>query len=772
MIPHSFSHRSAVAGLAAVVLLAMAPSPWPNGRTAGAATQPALGRPEPQGADASLMAAFEAARARVEPITAPPPEAPDGRFRAANPWQRLSAYFADDSVRVLPDAAGAGPARWKASLASYGRGRSLRPVAAASPVATENRVEYVRGPVTEWYVNDARGLEQGFTLAEPPAGGEAGGEPLVLQIAVETDLEPTVSPRGDSIQYVGAGGVRLHYTGLKAWDARGAALAARMEVSEGQISLVVDDRGASYPVTVDPLIFVETKLTASDAAAGDFFGIAVAVSGDTAVVGAYRSDGAGTNSGAAYVFVRSGSAWVQQAKLTSPDAEDHDQFGTSVAIGGDTVVIGAREFPPCCIEYRKPGSAYVFVRSGSVWTQQAKLTASDGTAGAQFGTSVAIGGDTVVVGAPFQFDSDLGDFIGSAYVFVRSGSVWAQQAKLIVLDPSDPQALGNSVAISGDTAVVGALWDSEFGFTAGAAYVFVRSGSVWAQQTKLTALDAEMRDIFGASVAISGDTAVVGAEYGDTDTVSDTGAAYVFVRSGSIWAQQAKLTAPDAAFYDAFGGSVAISGDTVVVGAPDVDFATSDPGAAYVFVRSGSIWMLQAELTASDATADDGFGLVAVSGDTVMVGAFRVDDAGTDSGSAYIFLNVTEADVQVSMEADRTSVRPGDVLTYTITVRNLGPNGALNPVVVDELPSGATFVGASANRGELTAPHPGQTGTVTWSPGLLLEGEEVTAQIQVRVITRGLTSITNTATVSSGSFDADTDNNSASLATDVVRGRP
>jgi uncharacterized repeat protein (TIGR01451 family) len=470
-------------------------------------------------------------------------------------------------------------------------------------------------------------------------------------------------------------------------------------------------RGAYYPGTGDPQIYRETKLAASDAAANDFFGASVAISGDTAVVGA-----------------------------------DSDNFAGS-----------------------RFGSAYVFVRSGSTWTQQAKLTASDASAGDRFGWSVGISGDTVVVGA--YLDDDAGESSGSAYVFVRSGTGWTEQAKLTASDASAGDVFGLSVAISGDRVVVGAPEDNAAGTGSGSAYVFVRSGPSWAEQTKLTASDAAADDFFGTSVAISGDTVMVGA-YLDDDAGSSSGSAYVYVRSGSTWTQQTKLTASDAEAGDEFGISVAIVGDTIVVGANE-SFGSSDPGSAYVYVRSGTSWTEQTKLTASDAAPFDVFGRsVAISDGTVVVGAIRDDDAGTDSGSAYVYLNVTEADLVVSLGADKTSVRSGDLLTYTVTARNLGPNGALNAVITDELSSGTKFVSASANRGAVTAPQPGQAGTVTWHPGFMLNGDEVTAQIQVRVISRGSTSITNTATVFSESSDPDPDNNGASLTTDVVRGGP
>ncbi len=379
----------------------------------------------------------------------------------------------------------------------------------------------------------------------------------------------------------------------------------------------------------------EFKLTASDATQYDNFGQSVAISGDVAVVGAYANDDAGSSSGSAYVFVRNGNTWEEQAKLTASDAAKNDYFGYSVALSGDVAVVGA---------YRdddagsSSGSAYVFVRDGNTWGQQTKLTASDAAAGDQFGYSVAISGEVVIVGA--ERDDDAGGSSGSAYVFVRNGNTWGQQTKLTASDAVIGDEFGYSVAISGDMAIVGANDDDDAGSRSGSAYVFVRNGNTWRQQAKLTASDAAQYDEFGSSVAISGDVAVVGA-YWDDDAGSASGSAYVFVRNVGMWEEQAKLTASDAVIGDRFGYSVAISGDVAVVGAYLDDDAGSSSGSAYVFVRDGNTWEEQAKLTASDAAQSNLFGYsVALSGDMVIVGAYGDDAAGPWSGSAYVYCNL------------------------------------------------------------------------------------------------------------------------------------
>jgi len=381
---------------------------------------------------------------------------------------------------------------------------------------------------------------------------------------------------------------------------------------------------------ITPLLQAETKLTASGAAANEYFGTSVSISGDIAIVGANGDDDGGSLSGSAYIFARSGSSWSQQAKLTANDAAADDRFGSIVFLSGDTAIVGSPKDDDGGLN---SGSAYIFVRNGSSWSQQAKLTASDAATDDYFGISVSISGDTAIVGA--RWDDEFGSNSGSAYIFVRNGSSWSQQAKLTASDASANDRFGSAVAISGDTAIVGAKDNDDGSSNSGSVYLFVRSGSSWSQQAKLTANDAAEDDRFGSAVAISGDTAIVGVGL-DDDNGSNSGSAYIFARSGSSWSQQAKLTASDAVADDKFGVSVSISGNTAIVGADEE--SSSGTGSAYIFVRSGSSWSQQSKLTASDAAADDRFGVsVSISENTAIVGAHWDDDSGSFSGSSYVY---------------------------------------------------------------------------------------------------------------------------------------
>jgi hypothetical protein len=507
--------------------------------------------------------------------------------------------------------------------------------ASAAPQKTAgSRLEYQRGAgLTEWYINGPDGMEHGFTVAARP-GHLRDGDEVVIEMGLE-GLTAVARDAADGGGLVFQDGDHdtLGYEKLVVLDAVGKTLPARMEAAEGGFQIAYHDAGARYPVTVDPLIVSQqAKLNRIHAGANRFFGNSVAISGDLAVIGAFLDPDAASLVGSAYVFSRTGGIWSQQAKLTASDAAANDNFGISVAISEGTVVVGANGDDD---GGDSSGSAYVFTRNGAIWNQQAKLTASDPAAGDNFGNSVAISGDTIVAGA--EQDDGSGSNSGSAYVFIRSGSLWSQQAKFTAADAAADDRFGISVSVSGNTAVVGANNDDDGGSNSGSAYVFTRSGSDWSQQGKLIASGAAAGDLFGISVAVDGDAAVVGA-YLDDDNGTDSGSAYVFTRSGTSWSQQAKLTASDAAASDNFGKSVAISGDSVVVGAERADAGSINSGSAYVFTRTGSLWSQQGKPTASDPAVNDLFGVsVAISGDTVVAGAYFDDDNGNESGSAYIF---------------------------------------------------------------------------------------------------------------------------------------
>jgi len=381
------------------------------------------------------------------------------------------------------------------------------------------------------------------------------------------------------------------------------------------------------------------KLTAQEGAADEFFGQAVALGDDAIVVGAPGADvGANENQGALYLF---GCGYVERQRLTGIGVPDRDFFGQAVAIDGDTAVVGSPGYKVGTADGQ--GSAFVFARNGAAWTQTAQLIANDGEAGDTFGSSVSINGDYIVIGAPRKTIN--GNTIqGAAYVFVRSGGTWTQQARLLAGDGVAVDQFGQSVAISGGRVAAGAPGDAIGGKqNQGSVYLFTRSGSTWAQEVKLTANDGAVDDGFGVSVALAGDTLISSAPNADIGMNPNQGAAYVFESAGTTWRQRAKLTAGDGATTDRFGRSVALFGQTALVGALLEHFGTpSAPGAAYVFVGPGASsgnWSQQAKLKVGDASASDRLGFsVALSGDTAVLGAVGTPISGrTGQGSAFVF---------------------------------------------------------------------------------------------------------------------------------------
>ncbi len=623
-----------------------------------------------------------------------------GALRAENPAQTLQADFTPQGMEVR-----SGQVRWRLALAGYGYGDHLEKVGDAVPQSRANRVEYHRGPLVEWYMNGPAGLEQGFTLNAPPVPGtrDTGyGTPnsstLTFELKIGGDLTATADspakgqeggwPQGLTLRD-GNGQAALRYTGLAAHDASGRMLAAWLEVGKKELRLRVNDAGARYPVVVDPFV-QQAELTASDGAAGDQFGNAVAISSDgtTIVVGAPDATiGSNTNQGAAYVFVMSSGGWgttsTFTAKLTASDGVATDQFGNAVAVSSDgsTIVAGAY-YAPYNSTLPGPGAAYVFVKPGGGWattsTFTAKLTASDGAAIDSLGCSVGVSGDgsTVVAGAsgaPYN-STTFTPGPGAAYVFVKPGGGWATTstftAKLTASDGESGDFFGAGVGVNsgGSTIVAGAIQYDRAG--PGAAYVFVMpSSGGWATTStftaELTPSDGAAYDELGSSVGISSDgsTIVAGAPTATISSNSGQGAAYVFVLpSSGGWVssnETAKLTASDGAPGDSLGSSVGISNDgsTIVAGAPDATISSNTgQGAAYVFVLPGSGgWVsanetakltasggASASETAKPATSGGASGAslgtsVCISGDGLSIAAGAIG-GNNNQGAGYVFL--------------------------------------------------------------------------------------------------------------------------------------
>ncbi len=429
------------------------------------------------------------------------------------------------------------------------------------------------------------------------------------------------------------------------------------------------------------------RLLASDGAATDRLGSSIAVSGDMMVVGAPYADVAGkADAGAVYVFTRQGSTWGNEVRLVADDGGAGDRFGDSVAIDGGTVIVGA---PYADVAGKADaGAAYAFARPLADWIQQGKLVAPDSVASDWLGDSVAISGDTAILSAP-GVDVPGKSGVGAAYPFVRSGTSWAAQGPRLI-DPTGLELdfLGSSVAISGDTAIVGARWaDLPGKANAGAALVYLRSGTTWTQQQKLISTDEAAGDSLGASVAISGNTAVIGACYASLPGKASAGAAYVFTRSDTSWSQQAKLISTDGAAGDWFGSSLVISGGTVLIGAPYADVpGKANGGAAYTFTGLGASWTQQVKCYGSSGVAEDNLGsAVGLTGGTIIAGAPYADVPGkADVGSVRVFAPyTTPEDTSLIVAApgvlDNDVDADGNVLTAALSLAPAHGTVVLDP---------------------------------------------------------------------------------------------
>ncbi|WP_165248857.1 beta strand repeat-containing protein [Paludisphaera soli] len=569
-----------------------------------------------------LQYAASEALGSADPSYAP---APSGAgYVLANATNAYSAYVDAGGLRVWAD----GDA-WSLSVAGIGYGSATRPLGAATATAAANRVEYDYGGVTQWFVNGPLGLQQGFTLAERPAGAAAGG-PLTIDLDLGGSLIAAADAGGTSATLARAdGSASLVYGGLIAYDATGAAFPATMTVTTadaGQtLSIRVDDAGAQYPLVVDPYV-QQAKVVGSVSGSVQFFGssVSLAASGSLAVIGARSTEVSSLSiPGSAYVFSRSGSSWTQRARLLPSDGAQGDDFGaaTAIAADGGTIVVGARAAEVGGNAGR--GALYVFTGSGSSWTEVQKVTAADGAAGDGLGYSTSISADGAVIASGAV---GVGGNQGAVYVFGKTGSTWSQGAKLTAGDGAAGALFGFSTAISGDgtTVVVGAPGASVSGRAQqGAMYVYASGGGA-----KLVASDGAANDGFGTSVTTNydGSIAIAGAPYGDVGGNADQGSAYAYFRLAAGWAQSQKLTASDGGALNGYGAAVALSADGLTA-AISANFATvganSRQGAVYMLSRTGGTFTQTAKLSASDGAANDEFGLsVALSSDgsTILAG--------------------------------------------------------------------------------------------------------------------------------------------------------
>jgi hypothetical protein len=648
------------------------------------------------------------------------------------------------------------PATPTAPVAPDVPGTATAPVAAPPVITCMTGFHEVSGACTDLdecatdnggCVAECKNDEGGHTCEGCPVGYLGGGDDACVPALIDLAVSPgTLAPQFTPATYeyratVPLTAATIDITVTTPEDAVAAIDGEEVESGKpwrsgmlalGETAFEIEVSRPEYPSSTYALIVTrgqgqEGYLKANNAGADDGFGNSVALSETTLVIGAPREDGspdpeaapdALQNSGAAYVFVRSGTGWVQQAYLKASNAGANDTFGRVVALSGDTVVVGAPGEGSSATgaggdgaDNAAPGSgaAYVFVRDGDTWTEQAYLKASNTGANDGFGSVLNVSGDTIVIGAPREASdgtgvesdgsTDTSPGSGAAYVFVRDDGKWAQQALLKASTNQAQDAFGFAVAIDEDTIVVGAIGedsdatdvdgaqDSNALANSGAAYVFARDDGAWTQQAFLKAPTPGAGSAFGYSVSVSGRTIVVGAP-GEISTAEEAGseeeaaaadpeapppamaptptiqagAAHVFVLGRKGWSVQTDLRAADGLAGDAFGASVKVLGDTLLVGAwgEDTNAAGIDgtvtsrdllnSGAAYLFVRDGKRWSEPAFIKASNARRDDQFGrftalaknAVAIGGlnedsGAVGVGGNQGDASAPNSGAVYVF---------------------------------------------------------------------------------------------------------------------------------------
>ena len=530
------------------------------------------------------------------------------------------------------------------SLASMGRADNALSASEGAPsiIGSEARIERGHG-VTEWFRALPSGLEQGFTVATRASG--RGQLELTLQIDGDLSARQGVAREGETaVELVERGVVVARYDHLFALDADARPLSARMHVRGGRIVLVIDDRSARYPVVVDPLVVVEEGLLVpAGLAASDNLGVSVSISDDgtRAIVGAPETaSGTYLNVGTAFIFVRRGINWTLETTLRRPGGGPLDFFGSAVAISGDgTVAIasapGASEASCDC----EVGGVWAYTRSGTTWSAGVRMVPSGGlTSSERLGSSLAItrDGSRAVVGA-LQFSSQRGE----VYVF-RRGPTWTQEARIAGTNNTDLLGAGVAISADGTRALAGMPgWDAP-GSNSGGARVLVRSGTTWAVESTIVPSIATSSSDAGYALALSedGSRALVSAWQSDVGA-TNAGGVSVFSRAGTAWSEEAVLLAEMPRAGAGLGASASLSADgrRALVGERTRSGAAV-AGAARVFVRDGTTWSEAAVFEPTGAASGDAFGAaIAISGDgrRGVVGAPNDDAPLTDSGAARAF---------------------------------------------------------------------------------------------------------------------------------------
>lgn len=478
------------------------------------------------------------------------------------------------------------------TLDAIARGPVTEPLTARLDGVAAGRasLEYEHG-VSGWVGNGPLGMSLGWSLADRFGG--AGG-PLSLHLRIGGDLRARAMGEGVALTDR-AGAERLFVTDLYAWDADRRPLPARMTAEDDHITLGIDDRGARYPIVVDPLVWGQQfKLVGAGAVLGADFGEAVALSGNTAAVGA-------PGARRAYVFVRSGVSWTEEASLQPQDLDFSQNFGSAVALSGDTAAFVAPTSGTS-------GPVYVYDRVGTTWSQSQELVTSAST--------LSMDGDRLAIGQPSG--------AGFVQIWLRTTGTWALEDTVTASDAAAGDAFGYAVALDGDSLAVGARFGDGSQANTGTAYVFTRSGSVWTEEARLFAASGQTSDTFGAAIDIDADTLAVGSP--------GRGRVHVFTRSATVWSFEQTIDPS----ISSTGSSVGVEGDMLAIGAPGDDQFANNAGSVHLYARNTGVWSLATSLGALDASPLAALGTaMAVEGNTVLAGAPNA--TGSNAGDAYLF---------------------------------------------------------------------------------------------------------------------------------------
>lgn len=518
----------------------------------------------------------------------------------------------------------------------------------SAPIATVERgdqfLRYDHGVAMQWFYGQGSAIEQLFTLESDPVQSEpaAPRAELELQLRLDGDVCAQIGPTGRDALLSSLDGVPVaSYTGLAAWDSRGENLHAWLRQEADSLSIIIDDVQAVYPIVVDPLIGrLDAVLRPADLVADSRFGWTTCVDGDTLVS---TTLGPGRVGGAAYIYRRINGEWIREAKLSSPFSID-DGFGVAAAIKGDTLAVGA-----VLADGLGPGSGavYIYIRTGSSWTLQGKVVAFDGAPGDGFGTAVALDMDRLVVSAPG--DGDQGVHSGSLYVFDRVGSAWIRKAKLLPTNGGPNESLGGFAVDVQGALVVGT---SIRHMGAGAAWVWEQVGNTWQQVAYLTNFPSA---VFGYTASLSGNRLAIG------DPVLPPGGllpgrVFVYRNSGGSWLLETTLTPTDSAGGDFFGASTGIHGDTLIVG-------TTEPGwlggAAYVFSRASGAWQQTAKIVPPNFLPGAEFSFsVDTDGTSFFIGAPRSSEVAIQAGAVYVYSLVDSSAVYCTAKTNSLGCTP------------------------------------------------------------------------------------------------------------------